>query len=485
MKNLSPNSRYLFFVFLVLISLNTKAQVGINTLSPDAGAILDIESSNKGMLVPRVDIPDLDAIAPITGGGTQSLLVYNIGSSTTEGFYYWDTTKTAWIPLTTEEDDDFYKVGTTDAAQNITDDIYRTGNMAIGKTTASSALDIQDNSSANAVSIGSTGSDNVVEIKRTGSKSGTSRGLYVNYANSDSGSNEQLAIGTYLRGGSGTGRRYGLYNNVGATVGNTRQVVGVYNKIRDGLGTKYGMWNNLTTTEDGTIYGVYTQTSEGTGFHEGIRNSLAGSENSENTGTGNYISNSGDGEHRGVSNALTGNGSGQKIGNYTNITQGTGNNYGTYNDINNTETGKFSYGTFNDINTDNGTNYAGWFDAYGTGSGVFYAAVFNRGHVVANESGGDNDFRIEGDTEENLVFVDASTDNVGIGTNTPSEKLEVNGTAEATAFQLSALNTKPASKNATGTIGEIRIADDSGTLYMYVCYDTNRWKRVELSRTGW
>jgi hypothetical protein len=45
--------------------------------------------------------------------------------------------------------------------------------------------------------------------------------------------------------------------------------------------------------------------------------------------------------------------------------------------------------------------------------------------VVVNESGANVDFRVEGDTEANLLFVDASADNVGIGTSSPSRQLEV------------------------------------------------------------
>ena len=122
----------------------------------------------------------------------------------------------------------------------------------------------------------------------------------------------------------------------------------------------------------------------------------------------------------------------------------------------NTVAGKFSYGTWNDVNSSDGTNYAGWFDAYGTGLGVFYAAVFNRGHVIANESGLDNDFRIEGMTDNDLVFVDASTDNVGIGTNAPGEKLEVNGTVKAATLNLTSLpvyaNNSAASSLAVGDL---------------------------------
>lgn len=54
-----------------------------------------------------------------------------------------------------------------------------------------------------------------------------------------------------------------------------------------------------------------------------------------------------------------------------------------------------------------------------------------RGSAIFNEAGVDADFRIEGDTDANLVFVDASTDRVGIGTSTPSDKLNIVGNISA------------------------------------------------------
>jgi hypothetical protein len=52
--------------------------------------------------------------------------------------------------------------------------------------------------------------------------------------------------------------------------------------------------------------------------------------------------------------------------------------------------------------------------------------------VVFNDGGEDYDFRIEGDTNANLFFVDASTDRIGIGTSAPATALEVQSASNTT-----------------------------------------------------
>jgi hypothetical protein len=59
-------------------------------------------------------------------------------------------------------------------------------------------------------------------------------------------------------------------------------------------------------------------------------------------------------------------------------------------------------------------------------------AKFNASGVVINETGADVDFRVEGDTNANLLFVDAGTDRVGIKTASPAFDLEVSGSFAAT-----------------------------------------------------
>jgi hypothetical protein len=52
------------------------------------------------------------------------------------------------------------------------------------------------------------------------------------------------------------------------------------------------------------------------------------------------------------------------------------------------------------------------------------------GAVIFNDGSTDTDFRIEGVTDANLFFVDASTNRVGVGTSSPAQLLDVRGDAQ-------------------------------------------------------
>lgn len=65
--------------------------------------------------------------------------------------------------------------------------------------------------------------------------------------------------------------------------------------------------------------------------------------------------------------------------------------------------------------------------------GDFVSAVTLAKGMTINESGGDHDTRAEGDTDPNLLFLDASTDRMGVGTATPAAKFQVVGAARVGA----------------------------------------------------
>jgi hypothetical protein len=66
--------------------------------------------------------------------------------------------------------------------------------------------------------------------------------------------------------------------------------------------------------------------------------------------------------------------------------------------------------------------------------------------ITFNEAGADLDVRIEGDTDTDLLFTNAGTDRVGVGTNSPSSKLEVDGDITSTHI------TSSGNISASGTV---------------------------------
>jgi hypothetical protein len=68
----------------------------------------------------------------------------------------------------------------------------------------------------------------------------------------------------------------------------------------------------------------------------------------------------------------------------------------------------------------------------------FIESTVEAGEVIINDGGSAVDFRIEGDTDPNLLVTDGSADKVGIGTNAPATKLEV--TSDSVGEVIAAVN---------------------------------------------
>src|SRR6476659_6138852 len=112
----------------------TSGSVGIVTTVPYANAILDISSTTKGVLLPRLSAAQRDVLTPKINVTANGLMIYN---TNTLRFNYWDGTKwndvgvgangrdgTFWyagngVPIsTTGKSTDFY-------LDNITGDVYQ------------------------------------------------------------------------------------------------------------------------------------------------------------------------------------------------------------------------------------------------------------------------------------------------------------------------------------------------------------------------
>ncbi|MCF6430631.1 hypothetical protein [Leisingera sp. MMG026] len=64
------------------------------------------------------------------------------------------------------------------------------------------------------------------------------------------------------------------------------------------------------------------------------------------------------------------------------------------------------------------------------------ALVIDSSGIIVNESGASRDLRVEGDTLANLLFVDASADRIGLGTNVPDETLHLASGQARVALQM-------------------------------------------------
>ena len=99
----------LLFLTITFFS-NVNAQTGIGTSTPNAAAKLDVSSTTKGFLPPKVALTATNSFDPITGlsGSTAlataaGLLIYNTDTAGTApnnvvpGYYYWNGT--TWVQI--------------------------------------------------------------------------------------------------------------------------------------------------------------------------------------------------------------------------------------------------------------------------------------------------------------------------------------------------------------------------------------------------
>ncbi|OMQ13118.1 hypothetical protein [[Flexibacter] sp. ATCC 35103] len=86
------NHKKLLLLFLILLSLTVNAQIGIGTTTPNASSILDVTSTTKGMLTPRMTTAQRNAITTPADG----LMVYDTDLKV---FYYYSAGTSTWLPI--------------------------------------------------------------------------------------------------------------------------------------------------------------------------------------------------------------------------------------------------------------------------------------------------------------------------------------------------------------------------------------------------
>ncbi|OAD91225.1 hypothetical protein A7A78_13080 [Aequorivita soesokkakensis] len=218
---------FAFFCLLTIFSLSAFAQVGIGIPTPADASVLDVTSSTKGVLVPRMSISNLATIAPVTGGSTTSLLVYNTNTTTGPGFFFWNGSR--WTPI--DGGNDWQTSGNA--------------NTNPGTGVGENYLGTSDNTN---LIVATDGTERMV-VENDGQVSVNGGPLYSTDRFTSLGEDGERAISGYSSG-SGIGV-YGNNNGTG---------IGIYGVSASGNGVK-----GESDSDTGTgVYGVNTNTA-GTG----------------------------------------------------------------------------------------------------------------------------------------------------------------------------------------------------------------------------
>ena len=259
-------STFVIVLFFLINPCSLYAQVAINTDNsmPDGSAMLDIKSTNRGMLIPRMNIDQLDSIQnPATG-----LMVY---LTDLNEFMYFNGTDWFSVNSTKPDLDWAYTAG---QVYNIADRI------GIGSLPAA-------------------------DVKTTINNTTEYAALKIVTNKSTSDNHARYGISTFLDG-VGSGYQIGLQQTIGSFGEGTH--IGVKNLFYNpSSGEHYGVFNSLGSNGDNSHYGNFSELyGSGTGAHFGTYNKLNGSGNGSKYGSYNYISHSAGGTHYGVYSESTG-----------------------------------------------------------------------------------------------------------------------------------------------------------------------------------
>lgn len=257
-----------FFITNSLFVMLNAQHIGIGTQTFDDSEVFKVVSANKGVLIPNINIPDLNLPNPVNSPAN-SLLVYNTNVDSGKGFYLWKNNK--WNPLV--DSHNIYKllgivrslsVISTGA---ITDSSYNGANSyTIGEVPSAHdwqqipglTLNVDVYSSSNSITTSSSG---LIQVNSNGSSN-----TYISYA-----------IGIFIDGKLAGVRNFIIYGtapclfndyNVFFTINNLsigNHTIAVYQTSRVNFGTsgevitygsKVNSCSNINSSMDKSILNV-------------------------------------------------------------------------------------------------------------------------------------------------------------------------------------------------------------------------------------
>jgi len=93
--------RYLLILFIISVlsipEIRAQAKIGTTPELLDPSAVLELESSDKGLRLPRVKLDDANVWALAGAVPASGMVVYNELGLLPKGIYYWNTDLTQWV----------------------------------------------------------------------------------------------------------------------------------------------------------------------------------------------------------------------------------------------------------------------------------------------------------------------------------------------------------------------------------------------------
>ena len=192
MNRIVYNIRFLSgLIVIILFTLSPDAisQVRItdgSVLTMDINSLLELESSTRGLLIPRVAIGNLTQAAPLTAPVPVGMLVYSLGGAVSNGFYFWNGT--SWTMLATGSTGQWITNGTSI--------YYNTGNVGIGVIAPAEALEVNGNLKIGSATTGTIRSTNELVLREDGDVYGPSI-LRLRNRNTENGAIFETTDATY------------------------------------------------------------------------------------------------------------------------------------------------------------------------------------------------------------------------------------------------------------------------------------------------
>lgn len=97
-------TRTLMLALLIACShqLIGQVKIGDNPNTINVNSLLELESTDKGFLPPRIALNNLTSYSPLTSSVAEGTMVYSDGGTLTDGYYFWNGTR--WVALSARRD---------------------------------------------------------------------------------------------------------------------------------------------------------------------------------------------------------------------------------------------------------------------------------------------------------------------------------------------------------------------------------------------